>query len=99
VQLARLRWRCRRGMRELDVLLSRYLETAYLHADTGHRRAFESLLELPDPVILDYVLGRAFPGDSQHRQIIDCLTTGVIAMGTCTDRPRSDRVDGELSSR
>jgi len=32
---ARLKWQCRRGTKELDFLLNRYLETGYLAADQG----------------------------------------------------------------
>ena len=97
-QLARLRWRCRRGMRELDFLLSRYLENDYLQADTAQRRAFESLLDLPDPVILDYVLARALPQDFQQEKIVACLTLGLNA-ATPIDRASSGPADPELSSQ
>lgn len=45
----RLRWLCRRGTRELDLLLARYLEREYDRAQPDERAAFEKLLELPDP--------------------------------------------------
>ncbi|MDE2148431.1 MAG: succinate dehydrogenase assembly factor 2 [Gammaproteobacteria bacterium] len=53
----RLRWRCRRGMRELDVLLSSYLERTYPAASAEHRRAFAILLEQEDPQLWRWVLG------------------------------------------
>jgi antitoxin CptB len=56
-----LRWRCRRGMKELDVLLTRYLERDYHIAALPQRQAFEELLERSDPEILDYILGRVAP--------------------------------------
>ncbi|NBS16751.1 MAG: succinate dehydrogenase assembly factor 2 [Gammaproteobacteria bacterium] len=43
-----LRWRCRRGMRELDTLLLRYLEEAYDKAVAAEKKAFEDLLDWPD---------------------------------------------------
>ncbi|HEY8096338.1 MAG TPA: succinate dehydrogenase assembly factor 2, partial [Methylobacter sp.] len=36
-ELARLKWQCRRGTKELDFLLNRYLEAGYLAADQGER--------------------------------------------------------------
>jgi len=57
--LSRLRWRCRRGMRELDVLLGRYLERDYAAAGQTERDAFSGLLELPDPDLYGYLFGRA----------------------------------------
>jgi len=70
----RLCWRCRRGMRELDVLLARYLEDVYPHASPAHREAFEALLELQDPTILAYVVGRASPADPNLADVIKQLT-------------------------
>lgn len=59
----RLRWRCRRGMRELDVLLARYLETRYPQAPEHERDAFRRLLDLPDPELQGLLLGRAGTAD------------------------------------
>lgn len=58
---ARLRWRCRRGMRELDQLLSGYLERRYPQAPAAEKAAFAALLELPDPQLAGYFLGRVAP--------------------------------------
>ena len=56
-ELARLRWQCRRGTKELDFLLNRYLETGYLVADQGEREMFVALLELEDDGLIDVLLG------------------------------------------
>jgi antitoxin CptB len=45
----RLRWQCKRGMRELDELLARYLDSTYKQAPESEKLAFRSLLEVPDP--------------------------------------------------
>ena len=59
---ARLRWRCRRGMRELDLLLSAWLERRWPWADERERAAFERLLAQPDPRLWDWlVAGRPCP--------------------------------------
>jgi len=47
-ELARLRWQCRRGTKELDFLLNRYLETGYLTADQEEKTLFVELLEMED---------------------------------------------------
>lgn len=54
----RVRWRCRRGNLELDRLLGRYLRARYAFAPEAERRAFERLLERPDPELLDLLTGR-----------------------------------------
>jgi len=73
-ELARLRWRCRRGMRELDVLLQRYLEQRYASAPKEEQRAFEALLELPDPELFAYVVKREQPSDPHFADVIERLT-------------------------
>ena len=64
-------WRCRRGMRELDTLLSRYLETRYAAADSGERNAFVLLLEMPDPELWAWVLGQQLPSDPEVRNVVE----------------------------
>jgi len=72
--LARLRWRCRRGMRELDVLMTRYLERRYPQADAAERAAFERLLELPDPLIMSMVTGRQAATEPELADVVARLT-------------------------
>jgi len=55
----RLLWRCRRGMKELDVLLERYVRSRLSGASSEERQVLARLLELPDPVLSDYLLGHA----------------------------------------
>jgi antitoxin CptB len=57
----RLRWRCRRGMKELDILLTRYLDERYGGAPAEEQQAFLQLLETQDPVIYAYCLGQERP--------------------------------------
>lgn len=69
-EISRLRWRCRRGMRELDVLLTRYLEQDYLQAAPCDRAAFGRILDLQDPEIFGYLLGRTVPEDASLHHVI-----------------------------
>jgi antitoxin CptB len=57
-ELGKLRWRCRRGMKELDHLLLRYLEQCYPAAPEQERIVFAQLLELQDPQLFRYLTGR-----------------------------------------
>ncbi|MGH8091168.1 MAG: succinate dehydrogenase assembly factor 2 [Rudaea sp.] len=68
---ARLRWRCRRGMRELDQLLGGWLDARYPHADASVQRAFAELLEEPDPQLWDWLSGRETPSRSDWQSIVD----------------------------
>jgi antitoxin CptB len=74
MQAGRLRWRCRRGMKELDVLLTRYLEQCFDSAPEPERRAFEALLEVQDPVLYAYCLGQA-PVPGHLAALIERITT------------------------
>ena len=73
--LSRLRWRCRRGMRELDVLLERFLEQAYPQASDDEQRAFEELLTVPDPEILALLTGRSLAQDRFLAHVVERLST------------------------
>jgi antitoxin CptB len=55
---ARLRWRCRRGMRELDQLLGWWLDARYPHASDADKAAFSVLLDEQDPQLWDWLSGR-----------------------------------------
>jgi len=52
-----LRWRCRRGMKELDVLLERFALQVLPQATPAECRVFAELLALPDPLLAGYLLG------------------------------------------
>jgi antitoxin CptB len=69
-ELSRLRWHCRRGMRELDVLLQRYLDEDYPRASRPERAAFERILELQDPEIFGYLVGRDSPTEDALRDVV-----------------------------
>jgi len=57
----RIRWRCRRGMRELDVLLEKYLSHRFDQAAAAEQAAFLHLLDQEDPDIWAWLIGHAQP--------------------------------------
>ncbi len=67
---AHLRWQCRRGMRELDELLTGYLETRFATAAPAEQCAFRALLALPDSELIDYVLGSQKAADPALSYVI-----------------------------
>ena len=69
-----LKWRCRRGMRELDVVLERHLESRYPTASAAEQAAFCRLLELEDPELYTYLTGRSEPQDPEFSAIVRQLT-------------------------
>ena len=70
----RLLWRCRRGLKELDLLLERFATERWGKESPRLQSAFERLLELPDPVLVELLFGPAgnaptFPGDPELEQV------------------------------
>jgi antitoxin CptB len=72
-ELSRLRWLCRRGMKELDVVMSRYLEEYYESASSIDQGIFKALLEMPDPDLYKLLLGRGEENDPELVRFIDFL--------------------------
>jgi antitoxin CptB len=68
VTIGSLRWRCRRGTKELDVLLERFAQQLLPRATAAERRVFAELLALPDPVLAGYLLGTAVPAEPHLAQ-------------------------------
>lgn len=66
-----VRWRCRRGMKELDVLLVRWLDRRWAGAGPAARAAFVRLLELPDPQLIDWLLQGVRPADAGMAELVD----------------------------
>jgi antitoxin CptB len=71
--LTQIKWHCRRGMRELDVVLERYLQQRYATAPLAEQRAFEALLELPDPQLFAYLMRRETPADPDWMNVVSQL--------------------------
>lgn len=74
-EFKRLRWRCRRGTRELDQLLGWWLDTRYADATVNLRRAFAELLEQQDPQLWDWLVGLGAPTDVGQAAVIDEIRT------------------------
>lgn len=71
----RLRWRARRGTRELDALIGGWLDHVYPAADEARRQAFDELLDAQDPDLWDWVMGHAQPPRADWQAIIDDIRT------------------------
>jgi antitoxin CptB len=66
----RLAWQCRRGMRELDELLNSFLLQGYRCLDEAAQETFTRLLEYPDAVLLELLMGRMTPADKDVACIV-----------------------------
>ena len=76
-RIARLRWRCRRGMRELDALLLAFVDRSAAGLTLSEMAVFEEILELPDPVLHSYLLERSAPADAATVALIERIRAGV----------------------
>ena len=70
VQLNRLRWRCRRGMLENDLILARFLDAWGGALEATQVAALDRLLELTDGDLWDLLSARAEPEDAALAPLI-----------------------------
>jgi len=68
----RIRWRCRRGLLELDLVLKNFLERRFDRLDADERKRFDELLDAPDNDLLDMALGRLEP-EPRYRAVVEML--------------------------
>ncbi|MBS9778044.1 MAG: succinate dehydrogenase assembly factor 2 [Gammaproteobacteria bacterium] len=68
--MKRLHWKCRRGMKEMDILFEHYLYQHFEEADVAHQAAFEEMCAMQDPVIADYLFERSYPESDAVNDII-----------------------------
>lgn len=57
VELERVRWRCRRGLLELDIVLGRFIHH-YAELNTQQKLVFDVLLDKPDNELWDMISGK-----------------------------------------
>lgn len=67
---SRLKWACRRGMLELDVLLGNFLENGFPALSHDEKLLFARLLENPDPELFAWLMGAEQPQDKDMQLII-----------------------------
>lgn len=73
--LERLRWRCRRGMLELDIVLQDFLEKNYMRLSRSEIQQFDALLNLPDNDLWDIIMARKEVEDIKLQPVIQLLQT------------------------
>jgi antitoxin CptB len=68
---SKLRWACRRGMLELDVLLGNFLEEAFINLDGKDQEQFVQLLSNNDQDLFIWLTGREVPPAANMAAIVD----------------------------
>ena len=69
----RLMWKCRRGLLELDLVLTRFLERQVADLSSAELAAFDELLDYPDTELWDVVSGRSERFDPRLGGIVSRL--------------------------
>ena len=72
-ELGRLRWRCRRGMRELDQLMLRYLDLRWPQASDAERAVFLRMMDCEDDKLWRWFMGRDRPGDADLHALVQAI--------------------------
>lgn len=67
----KLRWACRRGMLELDVLLGNFLEEAFVKLSGSEQALFVLLLNENDQDLFNWLIGREKPGNEHLATMIE----------------------------
>jgi antitoxin CptB len=69
----RLRWSCRRGMLELDLLLEAFLRHGIADLDIRGQEAFERLLAYPDTTLLQLLMGQMRSSDRDVAHVVELI--------------------------
>jgi len=72
-ELERARWRCRRGLLELDIVLQRFMDQYYTQLDESGLEQFERLLALPDNDLWDLITARQVTTDDNLQKVLELL--------------------------
>lgn len=71
--MERLRWACRRGMLELDIILNDFLDTQYFTLTEAQQKAFEGLLSCTDQELFRWLVHHEVPAHSAYFEITDLI--------------------------
>ncbi len=69
--LQRVRWRCRRGMLELDIVLGRFVDVHYAQMSHQERETFEEFLDMADNPLWDMICGKVDAASEKEAALIE----------------------------
>ena len=72
---ARLLWRCRRGIKEMDIILQEFINISYYQLNDEDKNAFSKLLDEQDLDILNWIMGKDKPANDRLANIINIIKT------------------------
>ena len=72
MEISRVIWKCRKGIREIDILLSRYTEKVYPTLDKEQQDMYVEFIDLDTYEILDMLVNNK-PCDKKYQKIVEAL--------------------------
>ena len=78
-KIKQLLWRCRRGTRELDLILGRFVENHYTKLNRDEQMAFDLLLDIEDPLLTEWLCLEVKPKDQGMITIVSKILSTDIA--------------------
>ena len=75
--ITRLAWQCRRGMLELDLLLTGFLENGYKQLSSEEKKNFVELLEIADTELIEYLMGRYVHKEAHIQHVIEIIRQNI----------------------
>ena len=74
---SRLRWRCRRGMLELDLMLGNFLDKEYARLNNDQKNLLDQVLDYPDQLLFDLFLGHMHSSDKGISNLVSDIRKSV----------------------
>ena len=74
---SRLRWRCRRGMLELDLMLGIFLDKEYARLNNEQKNLLDQVLDYPDQLLFDLFLGHMHSSDKDISNLVSDIRKSV----------------------
>lgn len=76
INFQKIRWKCRRGMLELDIILERFFLNGFFKLSLQEQQAFNRFLDHSDPDLYDWLMGYGTPTDIDDQKIVLKLIRG-----------------------
>ena len=70
-EINRIHWMCRRGMREIDLLLREFSQTKLDHLDQEELIIFEQILNYDDQKLYDFIFKKTDLNNNVHENFIN----------------------------
>ena len=70
-EINRIHWKCRRGMREIDLLLREFSMETLVNLEEDEIKLFDAVLDYDDQKLFDYIFKNISLNNKVHEVFID----------------------------